>query len=152
MNLEVRTTPDRGRGLFAAEAIPRGQEIVKFTGWEAHGADLDDAWMAMQIGPDLWLCSHGEAADDCSNHSCDPNAGFTTGAPTLFALRDIAVGEEICWDYSTSISEAGWSLQCRCGTKHCRGAVRAWPELTPGERARLEPITLRYLLDLHENT
>ena len=44
----------------------------------------------MQVGPDRWLCSAGEALDDCINHSCDPNAGFATGEPVLYALRDIA--------------------------------------------------------------
>ncbi|MEI7684009.1 MAG: SET domain-containing protein [Planctomycetota bacterium] len=33
--------------------------------------------------------------DDCGNHSCNPNAGFITGEPILYALRDIDVGEEI---------------------------------------------------------
>jgi hypothetical protein len=99
----------------------------------------------MQVGPDLWLCSHGDLDDDCGNHSCDPNAGFTTGEPVLFALRDIPAGQEICWDYSTSIAEPGWSLECRCGSPKCRRTIHSWPELTAAERDRLRPVALAYL-------
>lgn len=58
-------------------------------------ADLRDDGMAMQVGDDLWLHSDGGLIDDCGNHSCNPNAGFITGEPILYALRDIDVGEEI---------------------------------------------------------
>jgi SET domain-containing protein len=143
--LDVRQTPDRGRGVFATHPIRAGERLVALEGWQARTDELDDEWFAMQLGPDLWLCSHGDSLDDCINHSCAPNAGFTTGAPVLYALRDIAPGEEITWDYSTSLSEAGWTLDCLCGTPGCRGIVRAWPELTADERDRLRPIALDYL-------
>jgi hypothetical protein len=143
--LEVRITPDRGRGLFARRPFTAGQRILEMKGWLAKTADLSDDWLAMQVGPDLWLCSSGDLDDDCGNHSCDPNTGFTTGEPILFALRDIPAGDEICWDYSTSIGEAGWSLECRCGSPKCRGVVRSWPELTAAERDRLRGTALSYL-------
>jgi hypothetical protein len=118
---------------------------MEMKGWLARSAELHDDWLAMQVGDDLWLCSDGNLADDCGNHSCDPNAGFVTGEPILFALRDIAVGAEICWDYSTSLSEPAWTLECRCGSPQCRGTIRSWPELTPAQRERLRPIALQYL-------
>ena len=93
----------------------------------------------------LWLCSDGSLLDDLVNHSCAPNAGFLTGEPVLFALRDIAAGEEIGWDYSTSISEPGWSLACRCASPDCRGVVRPWGELSVADRERLRACTLHYL-------
>jgi len=144
-SLEIRSTPDRGRGLFARRPFRAGERIVEMKGWLAKSAELHDDWLAMQVGPDLWLCSHGDLDDDCGNHSCDPNAGFATGEPILFAIRDISAGEEICWDYSTSIGEVGWSLECRCGSPKCRGVVRSWLELTPAERDRLRGVALAYL-------
>ena len=134
-----------GRGVFAEAPIARGDCIVQCSGWLAKSDELRDDWHAMQVGPDLWLCSTGENLDDCINHSCDPNAGFLNGEPILHALRDIAAGEQIAWDYSTSIAEAGWTLTCRCGAANCRGIVRAWPELSQAERERLRPIALAYL-------
>ena len=143
--LEVRTTSDKGRGLFAVAAIAEGERVVEMRGWLARSSELRDDWLAMQVGHDVWLCSAGDLLDDCGNHSCEPNAGFTTGQPVLFALRDIRPDEEICWDYSTSISEAGWSLECRCETPSCRGTIRPWGELGDADRERLKGQTLDYL-------
>src|SRR5271156_2863035 len=103
--LEIRHTEHKGRGVFALEPIARGQRILEFQGRVLKTAELTDDLLAMQIGPDDWLCSDGTLLDDCVNHSCDPNVGFVEGDRVLYALRDIAVGEEIGWDYSTSIAE-----------------------------------------------
>ena len=143
--LEVRQTPDRGRGVFAQKRIARGECLVACQGWLAPSEKLQDDWFAMQVGPNLWLCSAGAGLDDCINHSCEPNAGFSTGEPSLYALRDIAGDEEITWDYSTSIAEPGWTLMCRCESAQCRGIVRSWSELAAEERSRLRPIALAYL-------
>lgn len=53
------------------------------------------------------------------NHSCDPNAAIRDKT-TLFALKNIKKGEEITYDYSTTIDE---SFVCKCGSKKCRHAV-----------------------------
>ncbi len=145
--LEIRMTPNMGRGVFATAPIPHDTLLVKCEGWLAASADLKDDWVAMQVGPDLWLCSLSGSVDDCINHSCEPNAGFVTGEPVLHALREIAAGEQIGWDYSTSIAEAGWTLRCRCGSAGCHAIIRSWFELQPEERDRLRPIALQFLRD-----
>jgi hypothetical protein len=142
---EIRQTATMGRGVFATMPIARGAKLVECQGWLASTPELDDAWHAMQVGPDLWLCSAGENLDDCINHSCEPNAGFVTGEPILYALRDIKFGEQIAWDYSTSIAESGWTLECLCGAANCRRVIRSWWELPGEERTRLQPIALAYL-------
>jgi hypothetical protein len=142
---EVRQTPDMGRGVFVKAPIRHGTKLVACQGWLARTDALDDEWHAMQVGPELWLCSAGDCLDECINHGCDPNAGFVTGEPVLYALRDIAAGEQITWDYSTSIAELGWRLDCRCGATTCRRFVRSWWELQADERARLRPMALTYL-------
>jgi SET domain-containing protein len=143
--LHIRQTADRGRGLFATEPIAKGSRLLEMRGQVFAEADLPEEGMAMQVGDDLWLYSTGDQLDDCGNHSCDPNAGFITGLPVLHALRDIAAGEEVCWDYSTSIGYAGWVLACRCGSATCRGMVRSWGELAPADRERLRTFALAYL-------
>lgn len=143
--LEVRQTPDRGRGVFATAPIARGTRLLACGGWLSVTHLLNDDWFAMQVGPELWLCSTGDGLDDCLNHACEPNAGFLTGEPVLFALRDISIGEEICWDYSTSIAAPDWALDCRCDLPGCRRVVRSWHALTDAERDRLRPIALAYL-------
>jgi hypothetical protein len=146
--LEVRQTEKMGRGVFAVEPIAKGSRILEFQGRVLKSADLTDDLLAMQVGPDDWLCSDGSSLDDCVNHSCEPNGGFLQGDLVLYALRDIDAGEEIGWDYSTSIGELGWTLDCRCGFASCRGTVRSWPDLTPVDRDRLQRTALRYLRDL----
>jgi uncharacterized protein len=145
---EVRPAGPKGHGLFTRKPITRGTRILALGGHLLTTEALTVDLLAMQVGVDLWLCSDGSLLDDFANHSCDPNAGFLDGEPVLYALRAIAAGEEICWDYSTSISEPGWSLDCRCGARRCRGVVRPWGELSAADRARLKGLALRYLREL----
>lgn len=143
--VEIRQTPSTGRGVFATEMIPMGTLVARCQGEVLKTEDVLPHFFVMQVGDDLWLCSEGELLDDCFNHSCEPNIGFITGEPSLYAIRDILPDEEICWDYSSSISELGWTLECRCGSGRCRGLVRSFGELLPGDRERLRPISLFYL-------
>src|SRR5262245_12789132 len=100
----------------------------------------------MQIGPDEWLAEgEVEAIDDFANHSCAPNIGFLHGTLTQYALRDIAAGEELLWDYSTSMNEAGWSVPCGCGAATCRGSIQSFRDLPASEQARLRALSLAYL-------
>ena len=143
--LHIRLTPDKGRGLFASETIAAGAMLVAMSGQVYHVDDLPEEGLAMQVGDDLWLHSSGDLLDDCGNHSCEPNAGFVTGEPILYALREIAAGEEVCWDYSTSIAHEEWSLKCRCGQATCREIVLPWGMLSPENRERLRGIALSFL-------
>ena len=59
------------------------------------------------------------------NHSCDPNCGIR-GERELCALRPIASGEEITFDYSTTVKgTVPWQMAypCKCGAPNCRGIV-----------------------------
>lgn len=56
------------------------------------------------------------------NHSCTPNAGLM-GQISFVALRDIEVGEEICYDYAMSDGSSYDEFPCSCGTQYCRGQV-----------------------------
>ncbi|HKC81670.1 MAG TPA: SET domain-containing protein [Gemmatimonadaceae bacterium] len=145
--LIVGDAGSKGRGVFAAQAISAGSLVAKIGGRLCHTADIPDGYDAVQVGDDDWLCSDGTRIDDLINHSCDANVGFLTGEPELYAIRNIAAGEEICWDYSTSINETGWRMECECGSHKCRSAVLPFSELSPVDQERLLPITLRYLRD-----
>ena len=143
--LEVRKTQHKGRGVFTSAPIAAGTQIVAIAGQKYRTQDIPSEALAMQIDDDLWLCSEGENLDDYINHSCAPNTGFVHHDPVLYALRDIAVDEELSWDYSTSISEHGWNLACLCEAKFCRGIVLPFGELTLEQQRRLGPIALAYL-------
>ena len=57
------------------------------------------------------------------NHSCNPNCGVRLGKE-LITIKPIKKGDELCWDYSTSMLERGWELQCSCGEPSCRGIIK----------------------------
>jgi SET domain-containing protein len=143
---------DRSRidsqGVFACEPIPEGAYVVAFRG-RVIGPDeiTDEKMRVIQIGPDTYLAEDGVHlhVDDLINHACEPNLGFVKGAVELYALRDIAAGEELVFDYSTCMNEPGWTIPCQCGASSCRGQIVSFCDLPPSERARLLPIALDYL-------
>jgi SET domain-containing protein len=145
MKLEKRSTEHKGLGVFTVERIAAGSKVLELGKRLLPTEALTDDLLALQVGDDLWLCSDGSLLDDRINHSCEPNLGFLTGDLVLYALRDIEQDEELCWDYSTSLSWPGWSLDCRCGSAWCRGVVRPWGELELADRERLRGCALHYL-------
>jgi len=58
------------------------------------------------------------------NHSCDGNCWYE-GDDLLVAMRDIAEGEELAYDYALTEGDSDWILapQCLCGKDKCRGLV-----------------------------
>ena len=132
----VRTVPLRiaksphGLGQFATCDVPAGATILFFTG-EMLGLDevlasgIDESY-PLQIGPSTYLDL--DARSRVVNHSCEPNAGLRSDR-ILIALRDIRCDEEICYDYSTTMSERRWTMQCHCGEKSCRGIVGDFQDL-----------------------
>lgn len=136
-----------GLGVFTRRAIPRGAFVIECQGILRHKDEVVEGMRALQIGPETYLAEDPEnpRLDDYINHSCDPNVGFIDGTPKLFAIRDIAAGEELFWDYRTSINETGWAVDCTCGAAGCRGRIQSYCDLPGDERARLRAIALAYL-------
>jgi uncharacterized protein len=124
MNLVVRETP-YGKGVFATVPIRAGAVIVRFVGPILRYEDTTPETYALQIGPDRYIGASG-SFDDYINHSCDPNAGHHIDGDTtdLVAIRDIAAGEQITFDYSTTLDEDDFTFACRCGAANCRGVMR----------------------------
>lgn len=113
-----------GKGVFAARNFEEGQEVLTFQGrkityQEACNPTLED--FCVQIGEDLYIDT--ESIGRYVNHSCDPSCGLKTSV-TLKAIRRIQRGEEITFDYSTSMHEDHWALECLCGTDVCRGTIK----------------------------
>jgi len=52
------------------------------------------------------------------NHACEPNCHIVydveTGLPTLVALRDLAAGDEVTFDYTRTEGELAGAFECRC--------------------------------------
>lgn len=105
-----------------------------------------------QIGDNLFMDL--EETSRSFNHSCDPNV-YVRGRDELVALRPIRKGEEITYDYSTTmrydlekIRASGnepWTCPCHCGAYNCRGIINEFSTL-PSER-RDYYVSNRYLPD-----
>jgi len=123
-----------GRGLFAAVSLKRGEIILTFAGRVLSLREVmgrPDSFNMLQIGPGEYL--ELESPGLYGNHSCEPNAGLQDST-TLVAIRDILEGEEIQYDYSTTMSEDLETMECRCCTRKCRGVVRDFQHLPPEVR------------------
>jgi hypothetical protein len=134
-------TPNAGYSLVATGPIRKGETVVVWGGIIVTTAQLRALpeiaqHRAIQVEDDLHLTSGMvDELADCANHSCDPNAGLS-GQITLVALRDIAAGEEICFDYATSDGLPEFYMPCACGSPHCRGAVTGNDWQRPDLQAR----------------
>jgi len=123
MKLVVRQGT-HGQGVFTEEPIAAATSIIRFTGPLLRHAETTAATLALQIGPDQYIGSSG-GFDDFINHSCEPNAGFKIEGTVadLYAIRDIAAGEEILFDYSTTLDEDDFTMACQCGRPSCRKII-----------------------------
>ncbi len=120
-----------GYGVFATAPIPKGTIV-----WVLDRLDRkfrEEEWRALpevyhdivekysyRNGEGFYVFSwdHGRFV----NHSCEANC-LTTCFDCEIAVRDIAVGEELCDDYGMlNITEA---MPCSCGIPNCREHICA---------------------------
>jgi len=132
---EVKKSPIQSKGLFAKEAISKG-EIVAVKGgyiltteqWNELEPELGPA--EIQIAEDLHIAPvQQEQREGCmlyTNHSCAPNIAIQ-GQIIFVAMRDIESGEELTHDWATTDDE-DYEMACNCGSPNCRGTItgRDW--------------------------
>ncbi len=115
-----------GFGVFATKPIPRGSLI-----WVRDPLDREiDARSDHTLTSEM-LEHYAYRLRDGNyllcwdfarymNHSCEPNS-INPGLDFEFAVRDIAVGEQLTNDYVMLNLEA--SMNCACAAPSCRGVV-----------------------------
>lgn len=127
----VKESAINGLGAFALQNLAKGEMILA----------IDDARV---VTPELPLmASKGELEYHCDylaggkvvlmqvperhiNHGCDPNTFVRTllGVRYVFALRSIAPGEEITYDYCINgFGDVLW--KCNCGSPRCRKTIHS---------------------------
>ena len=151
--LQMRSCLEKGGfGIFAVEPLPAGEVLAVWGGVIVPGERLSEyseyaQTHGLQVEDDLFLLPLTEDdPSDYFNHCCDPNSGLQ-GQTTLVAMRPVAAGEEICFDYAMSDSNPYDEFSCGCGTPNCRGRVTAddWkrPELQARYRGYFSPYLQR---------
>ena len=132
----IKQTKNNGKGVFAGRNFSKGEDIFQFIGSLIHGNEniAPDSYLdnhCVQISKDYYIGPTG-GPGDFINHSCKPNGGFqikNKGA-IIIAIRDIKMGEEITFDYSTSMAEDRYEIDCNCGSENCRKRIRDFKYLT----------------------
>jgi hypothetical protein len=126
--LEGRPRPKQeDKGVFACQMVKAGEMLVVWGGevftWERLiRMPLHMRRLSLQVEENLYLVSSQEGPADWVNHSCDPNAGMS-GQIVLVAMRDIAPGEEVCFDYAMTDGSPYDEFECQCGAHNCRRYV-----------------------------
>lgn len=125
---EARPAGHKGWGSYATETIGAGETVACFGGWVVDGTRLatmsdDRQHRSIQVDADLYLVSGDmPEAGDMLNHSCEPNCGLS-GSQLLVAMRDIAPGEELTFDYAMCDASDYDEFTCLCAAATCRGVV-----------------------------
>lgn len=132
--LEVRTSEMHAKGVFAKEKIKKEERLAIFGGSvmlidEIHNLPESVKDYAMQIEERFVFGNKTPTPEDTDffNHSCNPNSGFH-GQIFLVAMRDIAKGEEITFDYAMVLSvsvgsDIVFEMDCNCGSPDCRKRI-----------------------------
>lgn len=140
--LFVGAAPGTGIGVFTARSVRAGAVLVADEDGTLRGravplaAALAEGWHRerdlFQLDHDLFLPPRG-CFDDLFNHSCEPSGGWrlTAGGARFLAIRDLAAGDELTYDYSCHLLSDDERLDCVCGTPSCRGTVGSFGTLPP---------------------
>jgi len=146
--IEARLSSIHGNGVFATEAIVKGERIVRYKGLlrthdevDAQYGDVDeDGHTFLFTLNDDYVIDANEDGNIARwiNHSCAPNCEAVVQEDPkerrhkdkvfIEAIRDIAAGEELAYNYGITLAERHtpklkklWG--CRCGSKKCTGTM-----------------------------
>jgi uncharacterized protein len=139
--LQVRRSGVHGRGVYAQVPLRAGEMIIEYTGevipWDEalrrHPRDPSDPNHTFFFHLDDSRVIDGGVGGNSSrwiNHACAPNCETEDDGGRIYikALREIAVGEELFFDYRLVIDERYTAklkkaYACRCGAVNCRGTM-----------------------------
>ena len=144
----TRKSAIHGNGMFAVAQIKKGERLIEYKGRRrthedvdaGDSGDADSGHTFLFTLNDHYLIDANVRGNVARwlNHSCEPNCQAfliesSNGDPrkdrvVIEALRDIAPGEELTYDYGITLAERHtprlkkiWA--CRCGSKDCTGTM-----------------------------
>jgi uncharacterized protein len=139
--LAIRRSGIHGRGVYARIPIPEGTRIVEYRGERITTAQAEARYPDDESAPyhtflfavddDVMVdASRGGNTARWINHSCDPNCEVELEDGRLYieAIRDIAPGEELAYDYNFILPvrhspAMKKRFPCTCGAAACRGTM-----------------------------
>ena len=127
--LMIRSSSIHAAGCYTMRAVRRGSRVVEYAGPRFTKEEADERYKDRFITY-LFSCGDEEQVIDgfgmamFINHSCDPNCETEENRGRIFvkAIRDIAAGEELTYEYNLHDSDDEQG-DCHCGAKQCRGTM-----------------------------
>ena len=141
--IEVRASGIHGTGVFAAASFAKGKRVIEYTGevitWtealrrHPHDPENPDHTFYFHVDDTHVIDGkHRGNAAQWINHGCQANCEAEEVGGRIFvrALRDIAPGEELNYDYGLVLEgrhtpKVKKQFACRCGAEKCRGTMLA---------------------------
>lgn len=141
--IQIRRSGVHGKGVFAVQDIAEGEVLIEYVGqiisWQEaqdrhpHDPLQPNHTFYFHVDEDQVIDAHfGGNSSRWINHSCAPNcfADEQDGRIFITALRNIAAGEELNYDYCLMLDERYTKklkaqYPCWCGAVSCRGTLLA---------------------------
>ncbi len=140
--LQLKQSKIHSFGCYTRVPIKKGKVVTHYTGTKLTIKDADEIYEKARRTYLFGLtdCKHvidGDSEAAFINHSCDPNCetDVIRARVIITAIRNIAAGEELTYDYNLYDGELNDHSLCYCGTKACRGSMYSEKEIA--KRARL---------------
>ena len=135
MGLIIRSSAIHAAGCYTTTPIRKGARVAEYTGHPLTKAEADQAYEASPITylfglGDGSVVIDGHSAAMFINHSCDANCETSEekGRIWIKAIRPIAAGEEITYDYCLYDGGDDEAV-CNCGAPNCRGTMYSKEEV-----------------------
>ncbi len=141
MALIIRSSSLHGAGVYALEPIAAGTKVLEYTGPRLTAKETDGMYAGSEVTY-LFGMDDGKTVIDgfgmaaFVNHSCQPNCETDEIDKRIWiiALRDIAAGEELTYDYNIYDAEPGEDSPCHCGANACRKTMFSEEEIARHKR------------------
>jgi uncharacterized protein len=125
--LVVRSSSIHAAGCYTTRPIKKGARVCEYDGPRFTKQEADERYKDRYI---TYLFSCGGTVIDgfgsamFINHCCDPNCETIEDEGRIFicAVRDIAAGEELTYEYHLHDSDDAEG-DCHCGVEKCRGTM-----------------------------
>ena len=152
--IQTRRSGVHGNGVFAVQDIAEGETLIEYKGeiisWKEalrrHPHDPTQPQHTFYFHVDDDRVIDGNVDGNAArwiNHSCEPNceADEQKGRVFIKALRNIAAGEELNYDYGLIIDEPYTrkllsEFPCWCGSEDCRGTLLAPKDDEAGKKKK----------------
>ena len=142
--LLIRSSAIHAAGCYTTRAIGKGRVVCEYEGPRMSKVEADTRYADRHVTYLFGVGNRNTVIDGFGapmfmNHCCEPNCETEERESRIFviALRDIAAGEELTYEYNLYDSDDA-TQDCYCGTPSCRGTM-----FSPAEVARRERLKRR---------